>query len=297
MQNALLQAWFIPKVLMSVCNFGAPAVLQPPSTFQELQSWSHAVLQTPSTFQDLLTELCLPAWLPASHGHTPKRAAALQVSAAVSCDVNTCVLSCRGLQARGAFPLANFYDANSTTVNVTVSGLVDTFGRTQPAVTASATYVHWCAFTTGRLSCKLQGRAAETMGSSSAVKDLLRTSCRLNTVHGVGHGCRCQCNSGSAFAAAPRSNLLTLQHPLLSSTPVLQASVHGVRRRHGLQRGLANLSSPVPSTLWTPPHPQAAHPRLMLQAGVHCIRRRRGLQWGLWRCHADNQRPAAAGLL
>lgn len=44
----------------------------------------------------------------------------------------------------GAYPLGNFYEANSTTVNMTVTGLTDAFGRTQPDAFTSATYNHWC---------------------------------------------------------------------------------------------------------------------------------------------------------
>ena len=50
------------------------------------------------------------------------------------------------MQVRGAFPLTNFYQANATAVNMTVTGLADAFGRTQPDATASANYQHWCVW-------------------------------------------------------------------------------------------------------------------------------------------------------
>ena len=52
---------------------------------------------------------------------------------------------CGAWMVRGAFPLSNFYSASSSMVNLTVSGLTDAFGRSQPVSTINATYVHWCA--------------------------------------------------------------------------------------------------------------------------------------------------------
>ena len=52
-------------------------------------------------------------------------------------------LLCGAWLVRGAFPLSNFYAAPSTSVNLTVSGLTDAFGRSQPSSTLNATYVHW----------------------------------------------------------------------------------------------------------------------------------------------------------
>ena len=47
------------------------------------------------------------------------------------------------VQVRGAYPLVSFYTANSTSLNLTVTGLMDAFGRTQPDAVANATYEHW----------------------------------------------------------------------------------------------------------------------------------------------------------
>lgn len=50
---------------------------------------------------------------------------------------------CGAWQVRGAYPLKGFFDATSTQVNLTVSGLVDIYNRTQPAANASTTVQHW----------------------------------------------------------------------------------------------------------------------------------------------------------
>ena len=50
---------------------------------------------------------------------------------------------CGAWQIRGAFPLTYFFDAKSTAVNITVSGLVDAYNRSQPVANASATFAHW----------------------------------------------------------------------------------------------------------------------------------------------------------
>ena len=54
-----------------------------------------------------------------------------------------CGVFCGAWQVQGAFPLTNFFDASSTEVNITVTGLVDINNNTQPEITTSATVPHW----------------------------------------------------------------------------------------------------------------------------------------------------------